>query len=133
MRLHDLIAADIPLRKMAGTRGGEYAGPCPWCGGRDRFRVWPEADTPGYWCRQCGRHGDPIQYLRDRHGLSYWEACQRLRLPIKPRASWPVSLLAAPNPPSHAWQIRALEIVGAAERRLWEPTGERALAYLQHR
>jgi len=36
----------------------EYAGPCPWCGGEDRFRVWEEGN---YWCRpgpgHCGRKG----------------------------------------------------------------------------
>ena len=36
----------------------EHAGPCPWCGGDDRFRVW---ETGNYWCRpglgHCGREG----------------------------------------------------------------------------
>jgi DNA primase len=98
MSLHDLIAAETPLRWVADTRGGEYAGPCPWCGGRDRFRVWPEADKPGYWCRQCGKHGDAIQYLRDRHGLSYPEACERLCLPAKPRTPSPMFAPTAPKP-----------------------------------
>lgn len=37
---------------------GEYAGPCPWCGGEDRFHVWEKGN---YWCRpgpgHCGRKG----------------------------------------------------------------------------
>lgn len=37
----------------------EYAGPCPWCGGEDRFRVWRDAQN--YACRRgpghCGREG----------------------------------------------------------------------------
>ena len=57
MNLVDLIGRDTTLRKVASTHGGEYAGPCPWCGGEDRFRVWPYADRPGYWCRQCGKNG----------------------------------------------------------------------------
>jgi len=32
----------------------EWAGPCPWCGGEDRFLVWEEGN---YWCRQCKRDG----------------------------------------------------------------------------
>ena len=36
----------------------EYAGPCPFCGGRDRFHVWTKGN---YWCRpapgHCGRAG----------------------------------------------------------------------------
>jgi len=39
--------------------GDEYAGPCPFCGGEDRFRVW--RDKGNYWCRpgpgHCGREG----------------------------------------------------------------------------
>jgi DNA primase len=41
MNLVDLIGRDTTLRKVASTHGGEYAGSCPWCGGDDRFRVWP--------------------------------------------------------------------------------------------
>jgi hypothetical protein len=133
MSLHDLIAAETPLCWVADTRGGEYAGPCPWCGGRDRFRVWPEADKPGYWCRQCGKHGDAIQYLRDRLGLSYPEACERLCLPAKPRTLWPRFPPTAPKPPSDTWQARALEVIEVSERRLWSPIGANALAYLRRR
>lgn len=78
MDLQSIISKDgIPLRREAGTNGGELAGPCPFCGGRDRFRVWPEKGR--YWCRQCSAKGDTIQYLRDRQGMSYREACAALR------------------------------------------------------
>lgn len=36
------------LRKISSV---EYAGSCPLCGGRDRFRVW--TDTNFWTCRQC--------------------------------------------------------------------------------
>ena len=50
-----LVGADSRLVKVASTRGGEYAGPCPFCGGEDRFRVQPEQ---GQWfCRQCSSDG----------------------------------------------------------------------------
>jgi hypothetical protein len=62
------------LRYVARTRGGEYAGPCPFCGGEDRFRVWPESDRPGWWCRRCNRSGDAIQFLRDYHHLPFHQA-----------------------------------------------------------
>jgi Zinc-binding domain of primase-helicase len=53
--LVDLAGRDVHLRKVATTRGGEWAGPCPFCGGRDRFRVQPEK---GLWfCRQCSPNG----------------------------------------------------------------------------
>ena len=130
--LRELIEQETTLKKVAGTRGGEYAGPCPWCGGTDRFHVWPDADRPGYWCRQCGKHGDAIQYLRDRHGLSYRQACERLH--VLPRAlptRRPPTPPPATMPPSLIWQARARELVEEGEARLWTPIGAKALAYLQ--
>ena len=82
MSLVDLISADVTLRRAGSTGGGEYCGPCPWCGGTDRFRVWPEAGN--YWCRQCNRKGDAIQYLRDCRGLSYPEAAKLVGKPLTP-------------------------------------------------
>lgn len=59
--------------------GSEHGGPCPWCGGDDRFRVWPDqgtGDLGRYWCRRCGRKGDIIDFLRDYKGLTFQEACK---------------------------------------------------------
>ena len=64
------------------TRKGsnEYAGPCPWCGGTDRFVVWPNQGKGGrFLCRQCQKKGDVIDYLRNG-GLSYREALEALGL-----------------------------------------------------
>ena len=59
----------------------ELAGPCPACGGRDRFLVWPDRPRGGaYLCRQCGARGDGIQFLRDFCRLSYADACRTLGL-----------------------------------------------------
>jgi DNA primase len=138
MTLLDLLSCDTTLRNVATTHGGEYAGPCPWCGGHDRFRVWPAADTPGYWCRQCDRKGDAIQWLRDREGLTYREACERLRRPMDEQAHVPsarpipkVPPLA--RPPSEAWQARARAFVEQCEQALWTLSGAEALAYLRSR
>lgn len=68
--LLDLIQNEVSLR----GRGTELYGPCPGCGGTDRFRVWPE--TGRYWCRQCNRSGDAIQFLRDFRGFSFQDAAQ---------------------------------------------------------
>lgn len=40
--------------------GAELAGPCPWCGGEDRFVVITDGGKDGkgrYWCRQCDAKG----------------------------------------------------------------------------
>jgi len=80
MIILDLLSQDsIHLDRVALTHGGEYAGPCPKCGGRDRFRVWPEEGGSGkWWCREENKGGDCIQYLRDMRGMSYQDACSFL-------------------------------------------------------
>lgn len=79
-----LIQQDTQLKREAGTNGGEWAGPCPFCGGTDRFRVWPTPidGKPRYWCRQCGQSGDAIEYVKQRDGVGFVEACGRLGLSL---------------------------------------------------
>ena len=69
----------IEARKVASTHGGEYASPCPRCGGDDRFRVWPEQGDHGTWyCRACDKGGDAIEFLREFDGMTFGEACKEL-------------------------------------------------------
>lgn len=113
--------------------GNEWAGPCPFCGtGRDRLRVWPQHATGGkgsggrWWCRRCGKNGDAIQYLRDRRGLSFKEACEMIgrtgdrrgtgRRADGRRKGW------RPNEsvrPSDQWIMKAQAFQQEAARRLW--------------
>ena len=81
----DLVEQAVPLKRVASTNGGEFSGPCPGCGGEDRFHVWPE--TGRYWCRGCGRKGDTIQFLRDFQGLSFRDACRVIGREILPTGS----------------------------------------------
>jgi len=144
--LLDLIHGDGgTLRKVATTNGGEYAGACPWCGGNDRFRVWPDQDGGRYWCRGCGKTGDAIQYLRERRGLSFREACDLLGRDPGPQSSGPQSSgpqssgpqSSGPRPvaaaawtpretsaPPTAWQERARSFLDQAIDLLWLPAGE---------
>ncbi|MEO0562494.1 MAG: primase-helicase zinc-binding domain-containing protein, partial [Chloroflexota bacterium] len=78
INLLSLLAGDY--KRAGSTGGGEFAGPCPFCGGKDRFRVWPNDDVPRWWCRQCDAKGDAITLLQKRDGLSFGEACERLRI-----------------------------------------------------
>jgi len=132
-----IIESDTPLKRVANTNGGEYAGPCPFCGGKDRFRVWPTPPDgrPRWWCRQCDRHGDAIAYLRQRYGLSYREALERLgespeSPPNRPAAPPPLSLPA--TQPSWDWRT-AEKVLLTCEAALWSPTGQRARDWLAKR
>lgn len=127
MGLFELISADgHRLKKAATTNGGEWSGPCPFCGGRDRFRVWPK--TGRYWCRGCGKAGDSIQYLRDGRGLSFHDACKVVGRTPSLRASAP-----RPAPPvwtprhreaqSETWLKQARVFIDQAIENLWTPSG----------
>src|SRR3954467_10838503 len=104
--LLDLIGRDTRLKKIAGTRGGEYAGPCPSCGGDDRFRVQPAQGL--WWCRSCRDHwSDAIDYVRWRSGCSFVEACHELgvSLPDRPAPALRSTItraVIAPEPPTLA-------------------------------
>lgn len=136
MNLIDLLSQDgLTVRKVASTQGGEYAGPCPFCQGKDRFRVWPESDRSGrWWCRQCERYGDGIQYLRDKRGLGYHEALLALGMEpdFKPRFVRPVKDAWRPRitmMPSDAWMLNAGLIVADEAMTL----NAEALAWLNGR
>lgn len=67
----------FPEHRKKETRKPEYAGPCPWCGGDDRFVILPEAGRSGrFFCRQCAAKGDGIDLLRKTKNYSFREACE---------------------------------------------------------
>lgn len=48
LNLLDLIQSDgFTFKKVASTNSGEYAGACPWCGGRDRFIICQRTKAGG--------------------------------------------------------------------------------------
>ena len=135
--LQDLLP---DLKKVAGTNGGEWAGACPWCAGKDRFRWWPEhpASNTGRWlCRQCQRTGDGIDLVRELKGVGYREACELLR--IAPKGGKPSPLAwqrretpAAASPacdrlPSPTWQEQALIFLERARQSLGRPEARQEL------
>jgi len=61
-------------QKVSSSNGGEYHSPCPACGGKDRFSI--QIGKNRYFCRQCRRTGDSIQFLRDFEGKSFKDAKQ---------------------------------------------------------
>ena len=87
-------------KKVASTRGGEYHGSCPFCGGRDRFIVQPHSDKPSWYCRQCERKGDAIAFVMQYEGVDFKEALERLNMAdeYKPRRSFAPSKPAATPP-----------------------------------
>lgn len=68
--LETMVRRGTPLRRQ-----GKWAvGPCPKCGGTDRFRVVENDGKEFFTCRRCNAHGDAIQFLRDFEGMSFAQA-----------------------------------------------------------
>ncbi|EFL53031.1 P4 alpha zinc-binding domain protein [Solidesulfovibrio fructosivorans JJ]] len=112
--------------------GGEWAAPCPACGGEDRCMIKPadHEGRGGYWCRQCGAYGDAIQFLRDYEGMSYVEACRHLGIeaaratasslprPPKPSAGQGTFEAAPSVPPAELWTQKATDFAAWAHQQL---------------
>lgn len=127
MNILDLAQQKVQLKKVASTHGGEWHGPCPSCGGTDRFHVWPEQNEGqgGYWCRACGKAGDAIQFLRDFDGKTFQEACAFLNIHIEEKDYRPPAPKRKPEfhpvehkSPAELWQDRAEKFVSWAQEQL---------------
>lgn len=81
--------------------GKEWAGPCPWCGGEDRFVVVEDGGEDGkgrYWCRQCDAKGFASDFLEQFHKMTRQDAREELGLSGgKPLTSGPGKTAAKPE------------------------------------
>ena len=64
----------LPMLGIAQTFLRNRHGPCPICGGKDRFRYDDKNGDGTYYCNQCGA-GTGIILLRKLHGWDYRTAC----------------------------------------------------------
>lgn len=134
----ELVGRYIVLRKHAA--GGELEGPCPKCGGRDRFIV----DPHGWFCRQCkvydAAHGwyGPIDFVMWMHGMGFLEAVAfltgaQMTTPIA-RAHAAVREPGQAEPQPQQWRDDAAREADAAHLRLMAgEEGEAHRAYLTKR
>lgn len=61
-----------PLGFKLPPRGREYEGPCPRCGGNDRFSINPKKNL---WnCRHCGGGNDAISLVMHARGCDFRDA-----------------------------------------------------------
>lgn len=145
-----LAGACTELKRVAASGGGEWAGPCPFCGGVDRFRVQPYQAGGGRWlCRGCtdGKWQDSLAFgQRLWPALPFRQVCERLALhavgpaagltadsrPGKPEptSASPPAAYQAPDP---GWQAEARLAAEVCAKNLWEAAGLEARAYLQSR
>ena len=131
MNVLELAQQKVKIKKVSSTNGGEYHGPCPACGGTDRFHVWPNQNEGrgGYWCRGCGKSGDNIQFLRDFEGKNFRESCEILNIKIKDRDGHNETETPKPKEkpefhpvqhqcPADLWQEKAQKFISWAQENL---------------
>lgn len=66
--LNVLVAAGIPEKSLRNKHG-----PCPICGGKDRFRFHNKRGRGDYYCNQCGPN-DGFRLLMGAKGVDFVEA-----------------------------------------------------------
>ena len=131
----------LSARRASSHKGGEHHGPCPGCGGEDRFHLWPQQGESGtFWCRVCGKGGDAIQFLREFENMGYREACAALGKELSahsapssaaPRLRPPQWQPEAATIPGEDWQAKAAALVEWAHGHLLANAGQ--LAWLAAR
>ena len=80
---HIELAKAVPIEDIISDRGiklrrsgGELVGPCPNCGGDDRFSVNLKKQI--FNCRKCEKGGDAIELIRFLDGTDFPEAIETL-------------------------------------------------------
>jgi len=131
-----LVGRDVKLARVASTAGGEWAGECPFCGGRDRLRVQPERGR--WWCRQCSdRWRDAIGYVEKLYGVDFKAAVALLggdhELPTLPARPATPAVEPTDQFDIERWRAAGEQLVAEAEAALWAPDGEPARRYLRER
>jgi DNA primase len=127
--LIDLIGRDVSLRRKGAN---EYSGPCPFCGGRDRFNV----QRTRWLCRNCteGKWKDAIEYIQRREKCDFRTACKYLGAPDDlPSRPHPVPRAIESTNPSAEWQLKAQKLVKEATDILWLEQGAKIRAWLNGR
>ncbi|WP_454919239.1 DUF7146 domain-containing protein [Xanthobacter sediminis] len=79
------VAEEIARRSIRLIKSGreELVGPCPVCGGRDRFSLNLKKDV--FHCRGSGRGGDAIALVQYLDGADFLAACETLTRRPPPR------------------------------------------------
>jgi hypothetical protein len=82
-------ARAVPIAQVLGAHrsklrrtGAELVGPCPKCGGEDRFGIHLQKNV--FNCRRCERGGDAIEFIKFYRNLDFAVAVDFLAPPDKP-------------------------------------------------
>lgn len=136
MNLLDIAQKDgRTYKRVSSIHGGEYHGPCPVCGGNDRFHVWPEQGDYGtFWCRGCSLGGDAIEYLMKIEDIPFPAACKEVGKEVPKNEDYQRPKIRNHNAasegftprscdgPADLWREHATKLVDWAHAQLFENT-----------
>jgi len=89
--LHILPALGVDAKYLVNRHG-----PCPVCGGRDRFR-WDDKEGKGtYFCSGCGS-GDGLSLLMALHGWDFKQAAREVEQQLGLVQDQPIRVRAGPD------------------------------------
>lgn len=138
------LLARVDLSRLVTTRlhGNEREryGPCPKCGGEDRFHIRHHQGRDYFFCRKCHeQRGDAIEFMRWLHGYSFADAVRELGGNLgatsKPQPTPATRPAQIDLPPSADWQNRMRPVLAGCTASLWsaKPIAIKARAYLHQR
>ncbi len=114
--------------RRQGAGGSKYVGPCPACGGRDRFSMDRAKNI--YNCRGCGG-GDAIGLYQKMTGAGFLDACEALLKRNRPGPAKSAADLAEAARRRRAAEARAAQLRGEAAER--ERQRDREAAFFRQR
>lgn len=115
-------------------------GPCPACGGKDRFRFDDKDGHGGYFCNGCGA-GDGFSLLEKVHGWTAQEALQAIAHwlgvvgygPAVSPSRKPIAAATAPSPATIERMQAKIKAIWQAAIPLEAPKAETGRTYLECR
>lgn len=130
------IATLLPSISLSGGQRERY-GPCPICGGTDRFHIKQFDDKQMWFCRNCHPDwGDAIKFLMWIHNIDFRTASGMLALtPTPPLLFPPLQREQIDRPPDAEWQSKASALISELEGNLWDDstTSNKAIRWLNDR
>jgi len=132
--IRDHAARYTTLRRESHS---EMSGPCPKCGGHDRFHC----KAGMFFCRQCydlgnGKPHDIFGFYEWLKGWDFLTTCKALdgkTLPEPKRKAQPEPKRSPGIPDDDDLQAQVMQIAVDCAALLWEPEGKKALAWLRDR
>ncbi|HMN27943.1 MAG TPA: toprim domain-containing protein [Caldilineaceae bacterium] len=129
----DLVSLAERHTELHKAAANEWAGPCPKCGGSDRFHCTAE----WFFCRQChSKKGDSIEFMRWVYGHDFRQAVEALtgtQMPA-PTARKAPERKAPPAAADPDWQAKAKASAERAHDALFDaPEAAPGRDYLEGR